>query len=76
MLGVGVGFDTKGAGTINVVAPGSTEGVEVSAPGLDKRWSDWVGLGWRGVQWGTVGWVSGLGWVYEQRTMCNVVARG
>lgn len=23
MLGVGVGFDTKGAGTINVVAPGS-----------------------------------------------------
>lgn len=23
MLGVGVGFDTKGAGTIDVVAPGS-----------------------------------------------------
>lgn len=32
MLGVGVGFDTKGAGTINVVAPGSAEGLEVSAP--------------------------------------------
>lgn len=31
MLGVGVGFDTKGAGTINVVAPGSAKGLEVSA---------------------------------------------
>lgn len=30
MLGVGVGFDTKGAGTINVVAPGSAEALEVS----------------------------------------------
>lgn len=29
MLGVGVGFDTKGAGTINVVAPGSANGLEV-----------------------------------------------
>lgn len=32
MLGVGVGFDTKGAGTINVVAPGSAEGLEVGTP--------------------------------------------
>ncbi|CAB1114211.1 unnamed protein product [Ectocarpus sp. CCAP 1310/34] len=31
MLGVGVGFDTKGAGTIDVVAPGSAEGREVGA---------------------------------------------
>lgn len=29
MLGVGVGFDTKGAGTINVVAPSSAGGLEV-----------------------------------------------
>lgn len=29
MLGVGVGFDTKGAGTINIVAPGSAEGLQV-----------------------------------------------
>lgn len=29
MLGVGVGFDTKGAGTIDVVAPGSAEDREV-----------------------------------------------
>lgn len=29
MLGVGVGFDTKGAGKVNVVAPGSAEGLEV-----------------------------------------------
>lgn len=29
MLGVGVGFDTKGAETINVMAPGSAEGLKV-----------------------------------------------
>lgn len=29
MLGVGVGFDTKGAGTINIMAPGSAEGLKV-----------------------------------------------
>lgn len=29
MLGVGVGFDTKGAERINVVAPGSAESLEV-----------------------------------------------
>lgn len=29
MLGVGVGFDTKGADTMNVVAPGSMKGLEV-----------------------------------------------
>ena len=29
MLGVGVGFDTKGAGKIGVVAPGSAEGLQV-----------------------------------------------
>lgn len=33
MLGVGVGFDTKGAGTINVVAPGSAAGLEVGCDG-------------------------------------------
>lgn len=29
MLGVGVGFDTKGAGTISVAAPGSAESLNV-----------------------------------------------
>lgn len=34
MLGVGVGFDTKGAGTINIMAPGSGEGLEVGERGV------------------------------------------
>lgn len=40
MLGVGVGFDTKGAGKINVVAPGSAEGLEVGTLelGLGLLW--------------------------------------
>lgn len=31
MLGVGVGFDTKGAGTINILAPGSAGDQKVRA---------------------------------------------
>ncbi|CAM9251274.1 unnamed protein product [Laminaria digitata] len=45
MLGVGVGFDTKGAGTIDVVAPGSAEGVD--APGETCFVVDDSREGWR-----------------------------
>lgn len=36
MLGVGVGFDTKGAGTIRILPPGSAEVLTMEDPEVGK----------------------------------------